>query len=170
MTCVNSTFAVNTILETQFNTYCIWIKYNGNNASESILFNKENVVEYKWDSGAGTLQFAVYTSNTSWFWQTTGFSNPSVGQIVHFVHTFDGSSVNTWCNGQRVQSYGYSGTSVLNTGSYTKFNERSGGFSWQNATPGNNTFYQIQFYDRALTDDEIIRNFEAGAQRYSLRN
>jgi hypothetical protein len=170
MTCVNSTFVTNTILETNFNTYCIWLKYNGINASESIILNKESVVEYKWDSAAGTLQFAVYTSNTSWFWQTTGFSNPSTGSVVHFVFTFDGNSVNTWINGFRVQSYGYSGNSVLNTGSYTKFNERGGTAAYTNSTPGNNTFYQIQFYDRALTDDEIIRNFEAGSQRFSIRN
>ena len=169
MTCVNSAIRVNTIQTLDYITCSFWYRYNGNNASESITVNKENCYEYKHDNSGGNLQFAVWTSNTTWFWQATGFGH-TAGTIYHFTFTWDGNNVRTYMDGRLIQNYGYSGNSTLvTTTTYTKFNERGGGSGWENQTPGNNTFYMIQIYDRALSDAEVLQNYEATQHRFPVR-
>lgn len=164
----NGAIAINSIKDQDFFSASIWLRYNAQNGSESMIINKESV--YEWANfTSGGLQFAVFTSNTSWFWQSIGYGNLVAGTLYHFVFQFDGNFVRTYVDGKMIQAYAYSGNSSLaNQGSsYTKFGERGGGFSYQGQSVGNYTFYQMMIYDRAISDSEIQQIYEAGYQKFA---
>jgi hypothetical protein len=74
-------------------------------------------------------------------------------------------------DGRLIQNYAYSGNSTLanQTSSYTKFNERGGGNTYQAQSMGNNTFFMIQIYDRALSDAEVQQNYDSTQHRFPVR-
>jgi len=160
---------INTIQPSDYVTVTIWYRFNGYNSSQSQLVNKENTYEFA-HFNDGNFNFAVWTSNTSWFWQNIGFSS-TAGTIYHFTFTWDGNNVRTYMDGRLIQNYAYSGNSTLanQTGYYTKFGERGGGSGWDNQYPANNTYYMIQIYDRALSDAEVTQNYEATQHRFPVR-
>jgi hypothetical protein len=143
-----------------------WYTRDSSGSGEDIVFNKENCWELK-DNG-GDLQWAVYTNNQGWFWHNST-ADIAVGETVHFVLSYDGNYVRSYKNGQKVQTYTYPSGGVLHaqTSCYPKLNSRHcTRTTIQNS--GNHTFYQFRIYDRALTDAEVLQNYNATRGRFGL--
>jgi hypothetical protein len=80
-------------------------------------------------------------------------------QPVNFVATWNGSTMTLYKNGVSIGSQALSGT--LQT--TTNWDAISG-----TTEPFIGNMYQIQMYNRALSADEILQNFNALRRRYGL--
>lgn len=160
----NGTLALNNVQSFDYVTVAMWFRWNGDSNVEDILFNNENTWEI--NTNGGVVNMAVYANNQGWFWDDT---NGRLDQFYpNFVcQTYDGSAVRHWVNGYQSETYNYPGNGVLNKpGNYTKFWERGGSFSYQDASDSNHTIYQIMIYDRALDDWEVKQLWELGATKF----
>lgn len=109
-------------------------------------------------TGALQLQFAISSSGTE-IGQDIGFINDYTWYNVQF--TYDGSTVKCWLNGVQVINYSIAGT-LRNSTSFLQI-AKNPSFAGRNAA-----IYvsQLFIYNRALTDSEIQRNYNATKQRY----
>lgn len=109
-------------------------------------------------TGALQLQFAISSSGSE-IGQDIGFINDYTWYNVQF--TYDGSTVKCWLNGVQVISYSISGT-LRNSSNYLHI-AKNPSFAGRNAAIN---VSQLFIYNRALTDAEIQRNYNATKQRY----
>ena len=161
------TISVDTTIGSNYFTTCLFFKYNSNGPSaESILFNKENCWEMRDDGGA--LNWAVWTSNQSWFWHDSG-GRITAGAYNFVALSYGGSSVKTYLNGSLIETYTYPAGGVLanQSAAYPKFNSRDTNFG-VGSYPGNNTLYYWMIYNRALTDNEVSQNYKSLKSRFGL--
>lgn len=109
-------------------------------------------------TGALQLQFAISSSGSE-IGQDIGFINDYTWYNVQF--TYDGSTVKCWLNGVQVINYSIAGT-LRNSTSFLQI-AKNPSFAGRNAA-----IYvsQVFVYNRALTDAEIQRNYNATKQRY----
>ena len=162
----NEFLVLDDLTATNYVTVECWYTRHGDSSSEDIIFNKESCWELKDDGGV--LQWALYATNKSWFWQSTG-ATINVGETAHLALSYDGNQVKFHKNGVLVQTYAYpSGGLLANTSScYPKLNSRNcTRLSVQAA--GNHDFYQFRIYDRALLDSEVLQNFRAHRNRFGI--
>ena len=151
---------------TNYVTVECWYTRKGGSSGEDIIFNKENTWELKDDGGS--LQWALYASNRSWFWQGTG-ATIGVGETAHIALSYNGNQVKFYKNGTLVQTYTYPSGGVLanQTSAYPKLNargsDRSSAYNF-----GNHDFYQFRIYDKALSDTEVTQNFNAYRNRFGI--
>ena len=137
----------------------VWFRRDTVDSGENIIFNKESCWEMK-ESG-GNLSWALMANNRSWFWYDST-ANIDVGETVQFVLTYDGNYVRSYKNGDLIQTYTYPSGGVLSsqTSCYPKLNSRG----CTRTTPtsmGTMTYFQFRVYDRALTDNEVMQNYNA---------
>lgn len=143
--------------------------YTRNSAAgniDDIVVNKESVWEIK--DINGSLEWALYASNQSWFWQPTGFTI-AVGETAHVVLTYNGNIVNFYKN-TSLYSYNYPSGGVLANqgGSYPKFNSRAGS-KLTPQYPGDHTMYVYRIYNRALSTLEVTQNYNTLRSRFNLK-
>ena len=116
---------------------------------------------------SGNLSWALMANNRSWFWYDST-ANIAVGETVQFVLTYDGDYVKSYKNGEFIQSYTYPSGGVLSgqNSCYPKLNSRS----CSRTTPsslGNMTYFQFRIYDRALSPDEVSKNYHATKYKFN---
>jgi hypothetical protein len=142
---------------TDYVTIECWYTRTAAGSGEDIVFNKESTWEVRDDGG--NIQWALMANNRSWFWWDSG-ADISVGETAQIVLSYGGSSVKFYKNGELIQTYNYPSGGVLGNqnSTFPKLNARGTGSPYNY---GNHTFYQFRIYDRALTDGEIIQNFNA---------
>lgn len=143
----------------------VWFRRDNADSGENIIFNKENSWEMK--ESAGNLSWALMANNKSWFWYDST-ANIDVGETVQFVLTYDGNYVKSYKNGELVQTYTYPSGGVLSSQNscYPKLNSRS----CSRTTPsslGNMTYFQFRIYDRALSPDEVSKNYHATKYKFN---
>ena len=141
-----------------------WFRNDSNDSTENIIFNKESSWEVKEQNGI--LQWALYTSNQSWFWSNANVSIDE-GEMCHIVLTYDGNYVKFYFNGVETVSYTYPSGGVLNAqdSCYPKLNSR-GCTRTSPASLGNKTYCQFRIYDRALTLAEVQQNYNATKSKF----
>ena len=143
----------------------VWFRRDNADSGENIIFNKENCWEMK--ESSGNLSWALMANNRSWFWYDST-ANIAVGETVQFVLTYDGDYVKSYKNGEFIQSYTYPSGGVLSgqNSCYPKLNSRS----CSRTTPsslGNMTYFQFRIYDRALSPDEVSKNYHATKYKFN---
>lgn len=160
----SQTVAVNDKTATDYYTMWAWIRWDSNGPGESILFNKESTWESRIDNGI--MNWAVYTSNQTWFWNDSG-GRVTQGVPTFVAYSYDGNNVKTYKDGVLVENYTYPSGGVLanQTDAYPKFNSRGTNFG-AGTSPGNNTLYIWAIYNRALTDAEILLNYDLTKNRF----
>ena len=97
-----------------------------------------------------------------------GVSNISGNKWVHFVHTFDGSTQKLYLDGVLQNSASVSGTIQ-----YDSNNTRivigaddNGGYNSGTGAFHSGKLNQVKIYNRALSSEEIVRNYNAQKKRY----
>lgn len=145
-------------------TACAWVWIDPTSSSgENNIATVENAWEYRWNNNNnGTA--AVYYASNPWAWYGSGTVNTGVWQMITFRH---GSSTgDIWSNATQVFTQAISGTLSAGTGSYPMLTlmGRTGG-------PGSSAKGKLgafQLYGRALSDPEIIQNYNALRGRYGV--
>ena len=112
----------------------------------------------KRNTGALQLQFAISSSGSE-IGQEIGFINDYTWYNVQF--TYDGNTVKCWLNGVQVVNYSIVGT--LRNSTSNLFIAKNPAFAGRNAAIN---VSQLFVYNRALTESEIQRNYNATKQRY----
>ena len=112
----------------------------------------------KRNTGALQLQFAISSSGSE-IGQEIGFINDYTWYNVQF--TYDGTTVKCWLNGVQVINYSIAGT--LRNSTSNLFIAKNPAFAGRNAAIN---VSQVFVYNRALTESEIQRNYNATKQRY----
>jgi hypothetical protein len=109
-------------------------------------------------TGALQLQFAISSSGSE-IGQDIGFINDYTWYNVQF--TYDGATVKCWLNGIQVVNYTIAGT--LRNSTSNLFIANNPAFAGRNAA-----IYvsQLFIYNRALSEAEIQRNYNATKQKY----
>jgi hypothetical protein len=109
-------------------------------------------------TGALQLQFAISSSGSE-IGQDIGFINDYTWYNVQF--TYDGTTVKCWLNSIQVVNYSIAGT--LRNSTSNLFIAKNPAFAGRNAA-----IYvsQLFIYNRALSEAEIQRNYNATKQRY----
>jgi hypothetical protein len=112
----------------------------------------------KRNTGALQLQFAISSSGSE-IGQDIGFINDYTWYNVQF--TYDGATVKCWLNGIQVVNYTIAGT--LRNSTSNLFIAKNPAFAGRNAA-----IYvsQLFIYNRALSEAEIQRNYNATKQKY----
>lgn len=118
-------------------------------------------------SGSGGIQIGI-RSGTGTVWKYGGvsllsYTLPTTNQIAQWTTTFDGQNVAVYVNGvlnaSTTSAGNQSGTSsAFYIGTYTD--------SGAEAFPGR--IYNCQVYNRVLTNDEILQNYNAQKSRFGL--
>ena len=143
----------------------VWFRRDNADSGENIIFNKENCWEIK--EQGGNIYWALMANNRSWFWYDST-ANIDVGETIQFVLTYDGDYVKSYKNGEFFQSYTYPSGGVLRNQNscYPKLNSRN----CTRTTPrslGNMTYFQFRIYDRALSSDEVSKNYHATKYKFN---
>lgn len=112
----------------------------------------------KRNTGALQLQFAISSSGSE-IGQEIGFINDYTWYNVQF--TYDGNTVKCWLNGVQVVNYSIVGT--LRNSTSNLFIAKNPAFAGRNAAIN---VSQVFIYNRALSEAEIQRNYNATKQRY----
>jgi hypothetical protein len=143
-----------------------WFRRDNNDGGENIIFNKENCWEVKEEGGG--LYWALYANNQSWFWDYSN-ANIAVGEICQIVLTYDGDTVKFYKNGIQTDTHNYPNGGILanQTAAYPKLNSR-GASRTSTSSLGNMSYFQFRVYDKALSDGEVLKNFNANRDIFSL--
>ena len=141
-----------------------WFRRDNADSGENIIFNKENSWEVK--EQGGTLYWALKANNRSWFWDNSN-ATIDVDEICHIVLTYDGNTVKFFKNGTQTDTYTNPSGGVLSsqTNCYPKLNSRD----CTRTSPrslGNMTYFQFRIYDRALSSDEVSKNYHATKYKF----
>ena len=155
----------NTLNLSKITISVVYKKDSSSGSVDHIVYNKENTWELR--DVSNNLSWAVATNNQTWYWYDTGY-NVTLNQILKVDLTYDGDYVRTWINGSLYNTRGYpTGGNLVQVGSYPKLNSRSTTqTAWQNG--GDHTYYNFSVYNRALSADEISRNYNATKGRFGL--
>ena len=123
--------------------------------------NDDIVLRYNGVGAIGQLQYYMTLNSVIDAGDLKINSQVTAGQTANFVGTYDGSTIRAYKNGVIIGSAGVSGVF-----SGIGVNYKLGASS---ATEGfTGTVYQSQVYNRALSSDEILQNYNALRRRYGL--
>jgi hypothetical protein len=126
------------------------VNYSTGNGYTLELFSS-GIVAFCYGSGAGYLSVSV--------------SNYPANNIYHMVLTLSGNTQTLYINGVSVASNA-SGSVPTISGTVMKIGDRTGTYVTSAYLGGN--VYLTKFYNRALTQQEILQNFNATRFRYGI--
>jgi hypothetical protein len=126
------------------------VNYSTGNGYTLELFSS-GIVAFCYGSGAGYLSVSV--------------SNYPANNIYHMVLTLSGNTQTLYINGVSVASNA-SGSVPTISGTVMKIGDRTGTYATSAYLGGN--VYLTKFYNRALTQQEILQNFNATRFRYGI--
>ena len=109
--------------------------------------------------------FPVGATNYSML-EVTGYNE--VNTIKHIVSRYDGSKLSLWINGVQVSFMDVTGeikSPLISTVLALGGNPRVGQL---HAYPANVKFYSAKMYDRALSEEEIVNNYEIEKMRFGI--
>jgi len=132
---------------------------------DDILWNKEETWEMR--TVGNTIQWAIYTTTTTWFWYTA-VSSINLNQTYLVSLTFDGSSIKTYLNGTLRDTYSYSGVLANQNSYWPKLNARGTVQNEGTSNSGNHYFYSFRVYNRALYAGEILHNYNVQKDRFGM--
>jgi hypothetical protein len=159
-------FPENSILNTQTPTVEVWVKTNNLNQNgfwfekgqvntQYSLFQEGTVIQWRMNIGGVT--------NLS----TTTATYMSTSQWAHVVGTYTSGTRRLYINGVLVNSDGQTGTIATNTngssiGVY-------GGFNGSRGYYYNGSLAICNVYNRALSPNEVLKNYNTNRRRFGLK-
>jgi hypothetical protein len=124
------------------------VNYSTGNGYTLEIFSS-GIVAFCYGSGSGYLSVSV--------------SNYPVNNIYHMVLTLSGNTQTLYINGVSVASNA-SGSVPTLSGTVMKIGDRTGTYATSAYLGGN--VYLTKFYNRALTAQEVLQNYNATKKRY----
>jgi hypothetical protein len=142
-------------------TFDAWVYPTGPGSSSSwggIIVNREGEYEIG-RSPNGMVWWAFANSNPGWTSVNTGYVLP-LNEWTHIAVTYDRGAIRTYANGSLVHSY--SGQGAIGEDNTSQNEVRLGGRQWT-AEFFQGLIDESSLYNRALSSDEILSIFQAGA-------
>jgi hypothetical protein len=158
-------YCANVVASDYFTAECVFRK-TGEEAGDDILFNKENTWEVR--TNGSSIQWAVYTSNVSWYWSNV-IPSISLNTYYHMALTYDGVNLKTYLNGVLKDTTSYTGTLANQTSAWPKLNARGNAQTTGDGSHnGNHDFYIFRLYNRGLSATEVLQNYNASKSRFGF--
>lgn len=152
----------NTALDTQTPTVEVWVKTNSLNQN-GFFFEKGTVnTQYALFQEGTAIQWRTYNNPSSYTTLSAASSNISTSNWAQIVGTYTSGSKKIYVNGVEVASDTSSGTIATNAGGMTVGSYNSGGYFY------NGNIGVVRVYNRALSANEVIQNFNATRGRYGV--
>jgi hypothetical protein len=132
-------------------------------AGDNNIATVESAFEYRWNNNNNGTASVYYASNP-WAWLGAGTVNTGVWQMITFRH--GASTGDIWCNNNQIFSQAISGGIGAGTSSnpmLTLMGRSSGPGS-----PAKGNLALFKLYNRALSNDEIIQQFNAYRGRFGV--
>ena len=132
----------------------------------SIIANQYNDITSLNFSLGTNYNLTNYNLSVGYFdgaWRTLTGITPQLNTWVHYIGTYDGTTIKLYVNGALVDSFNYSGTPT--SGGEVRIARR-----WDNIIATSN-FYKgdigvVRIYNRALTSNEVTSNYNAQSTRF----
>lgn len=144
-------------------TACVWMRLDsslvGSASPFTDIYGGNGRINYAFFTSAGTLAAGFYAGG--WSASSPGYT-PTVGQWTFHVASFDGSTLRYHVDGSLYGSAPASWTVSSDNVGYRVARRWDLGDYVSGAIP------VVAFYDRKLTDAEILQNFNANKARYGL--
>jgi hypothetical protein len=119
-------------------------------------------------SSRTTTNFYKYGDN-SWYYTHGGVggefyhsASPTLSGYIHYVITYDGSNVKVWRNNNYAGAKASTGTANFSDGFKIGWWSASGAYAWNGKIP------IIKIYNKALTTDEVSKNYNAIKTRFNI--
>lgn len=146
-------------------TASIWLNIDPTcSTGDNNALTVESAWEYRYNNAGDSTNAYVYFASNPWAWLGPGTVKMNTWQMLTFRH---GSTTgDILSNGNIVYSTNISGTLQPGDGTnpyLTIMGRSSGGASWAKGTMG-----PVMVYSRALTNSEILQNFNATKGRFGL--
>jgi len=110
---------------------------------------------------SGSTAVAYYV-NTNLGWGSTSYAVPNITVFAQYVMTYDAGAVNAYHNGVRVAGVSAGVTLTSDTG-VIEIGKDDGISRYMNGSISN-----VQLYNRALSDIEVLQNYNATKGRFGL--
>lgn len=148
-------------------TVALWIKFNSLNGIQTIISNNET-------GGYGIIANLNGTRLETWYYISGNYYkageemvNYNTSSWFNVVATYDNSNIRFYRNGNLIQTVPITG-SVTTTSEplIVGSNPRSGGTLFSDYLNG--LISVVQIYNRALTQEEVLQNYNANKSRFGL--
>ena len=150
------------------NSICVWFKATGapsnNDSSGAILFAQSSNINHGILIGNSYLSERIIYGIVINQPIVTPDNSVSNGDVHFVVGLWNGSQQQIWVDGELLASRSYTNSPVLVDPAYKVGKWGYGGFT-RNL---NGNIYSVQLYNRALTADEVSKNFNVTKGRYGL--
>ena len=150
------------------NSICVWFKATGapsnNDSSGAILFAQSSNFNHGILIGNSYLSERIIYGIVINQPIVTPNNSVSNGDVHFVVGLWNGSQQQIWVDGELLASRSYTNSPVLVDPAYRVGKWGYGGFT-RNL---NGNIYSVQLYNRALTADEVSKNFNVTKGRYGL--
>jgi hypothetical protein len=149
-----------------------WVKFttvpSANTTVSAILtnaFNGSNI-NFSFSTDVdGTANKGIYAAFYNGTWRYAPFHAPSAGVWYHYIGTYDATTIRMYVNGSSYSSASYAG--VSSSGGTVRIARR-----WDADTSVGNfingSIPTAKIYNRALTADEVLQNYNATKNRFDL--
>ena len=156
---------ISELYNTKTTTYNVWLKWNSLGGNKIIIGNENQ---------SSTIGLGIRQRSDNSYWMSPGVGLANIIRVVPNVDTTkvhmitaltDGANGSFYINGSFISSSAYSTTFTSQTIFYIGAGNAVSG-------PGNEPFagniYNVQIYNRALSAEEIQRNYNATRTRFGL--
>lgn len=147
-------------------TVCVWINIDPTcSTGDNNIATVESTWEYRYNNAGDSTNAYVYFASNPWAWLGPGTVKMNIWQMLTFRHGAVTGDI--FSNGTIVYSTNISGNLGAGDGSnpyLTIMGRSSGGGSW---AKGNMAMCMV--YNKALTNDQILQNYNATKSRFGLK-
>lgn len=147
-------------------TVCVWVKRTSYNSSFPMIIRRNDRDAYSLQVGQSndTIWFKIYQGSS--VWTSTPTSTIPLNTWCHFCGVFTGSQIQLYKNGQLVQTANTSSPISYDGASIPQLiigrDDPVPGRYWHGDIPS------VQLYNRALTSNEVLQNFNAQRGIYGI--
>ena len=164
----HATFSSNPVVTNQI-TVEVWSQTSDTSSQEALIIGRESSYRIMYGKYGG-ITWVCATSNNGWYTAGTFISaccnQWSSSKVIHTVGTYNGSNNRLYVDGVlQTTSTAISGNVLTNGTLYISRTivPQPGEPAW-----GKGTIHLVRIYNRALTDSEILLNYNGFRQRYLL--
>ena len=145
------------------------IEGNTSTTYKDILYNLYGNCGYEFSVSSNYIKFGYYL-NPSTSLKSLLTSLSKTKNKIYYAMTFDGTAFKTYMNGILIKNIAVSGGIKYNENNISNVILGAGknGETLQNFFKGN--IYSARIYNKALTEEEIIKNYNIDEKRYNITN
>ena len=141
----------------------VWVNLNSTTRNVGWILGREQ--SYRLIYTPNSFTWACATSNNAWYTSGTNINADSLATsgMYQVVGTYDGANNKIYVNGVLINTGVPISGNILNIGTYNLFKTDA-----SNVDYGKGKLYLHRFYNRTLSSEEILQNFNTTKKRFNL--